>query len=582
MNRITTLVLLLLVAALGIFFFYKKENPPPPANPSLLAGFNPNAVSEIFFESIDRGIRANFRRVPGGWEMIQPFHYPAETSTLDAFLSPLEHNSCTLVADLALRPDLSLEPYGLTKPRAVIRIRQGGPQDGKDRELRLGSESLGGDQIFVLAENKLLQTSRNLLNATQRNLEEMRTRETFRIPYEAVREFEVWKGGDSMKFRNSEGLWQIESPWKEPADSAQVASFLAALVGIRVEKFLDDHPGVDSSYGLDPAMYRVILRDGKREDELRLGRSPTTGDFVARRMDFPFVWLVKPDVEQFFQQSASEFRNRIFFRAFRDQIEEVRLLNAAGEMALVRKDGAWRMAAPREWRLDRNAVEDLLDQLQRLQVADFPALGSQTLADVGLDTPALSVQVKAARENPVRVIFGKRDAAGKRFARRDGTQAALLVEESSVPFLATSLFDYLDPVLLSFAEEGLKRIEIVRREPQSAETKLAWTRDAAGRWRRLGAEGAPEEKEDRKLVDSMDRFLFWKGKKALQEISDPAALGTPWMEIRYFDGNADESGMPSAVAPIWKLESSRIVTRGSVPVAWELDSKIVEMLLGLF
>lgn len=575
MNRTTTFVLLLLVAALAIFFFRKKESPPPSTNPPILEGFHPQAVSEVFFESLDRGVRASFRRVPGGWEMTLPIVYPAEAAMVEALLSPLEHNTCSRIADLQLRPDLSLQAYGLEKPRAVIRVVQG----GKNREIRIGAETLSADQVFVIAEGHLLQTSRNLLNATQRNLEELRNKAVFRIPFESVRAFEVWRGGESMRFRNEEGLWQMESPWKEPADSAQVNAFLAALAGIRAEKFFDDHPGADASYGLDPPMYRVILRDGKHEEELRIGRAPS-GDFVARRTNFPFVWVVSEEFERFFHQSASEFRNRTFFSAYRDQIEELRLQTQAGEMALVFRDGVWRMASPREYRLHRVAVEDLLDAMQRLVVSEFPESQSRSLAELGLEVPQLSVQLKAARQAPVRVFFGHREGATKRWARRDGTDTALLVEESAVPFLTTSFLDYIDPVLLAFDEPNLKRVDLVRRNA-SGEMRRSWVKDAAGRWRPWGAEGALAEKEDAAFVASLDRFLFWKGRKALFEIRDALLFGSPEMEIRYFQASAESGATPEFVAPLVKNGEGVWITRGREPVAFDLDPKIVALLESL-
>jgi len=72
---------------------------------------------------------------------------------------------------------------------------------------------------------------------------------------------------------------------------------------------------------------------------------------------------------------------------------------------LIRKDGeTWHMEKPQQWRLNRFAVENILDQLRFLRMeTSFPVSeierSGMTLADYGLDTPSVLLSIGEGEEN---------------------------------------------------------------------------------------------------------------------------------------------------------------------------------------
>ena len=573
MNKLTTFVLLLFLGALGAFYYYAtrvRPAPNPLAKPRIFSNFDPGAVSELFFEHLQRGIRASFRRVPGGWELRQPLVYPGEAAVVEAILDPFQYNECTLVADRGKTPDL--EAYGLQSPRAVVRLTMG----GVSREVLVGSEDISGNEMFVLADGKVLRTSKNLHNALERTVEELRSKRIFTIPFGDIREFEVNRGALLMRFRVQGNNWWMDEPWHERADAPAVNAFLAALLSIQVAKFHDDHPAEDKYYRLDSPEYRVLVRAGERQEELRLGRE-VGGGLLAKKTSFPFVWELEPEVLKAFEPGPENFRDHGFFRVFREEMQEIRIGSRSGEIVFVKKLGFWNLAAPREYPIERTAVEDLIAAIEKLQAIGFAEQKEQGFAAFGLDAPSLWVQIRAGTENPVKVWVGKEDGGGNRFVRRQGEDTVLLVDAQSLSFLDQGVLAYVSRSMLHLSDQEIRKVEVL-----SGEKKAAWLRDASQRWKRLDASGKPGEEEDSRFAGNLDYLLHWKGVEVISE--DPSVLQTdsPQLEIRFYSdaGGGAEPPLRSRVIVV-KDPSGNLLTGGADRLVYTLDPKVFERILSL-
>lgn len=575
MNRLTTAVLLAFLAVLAALYYYATKVRPAPnplARPRILEGFDPAAVSELFFEHLQRGTRASFRRVPGGWDLTQPLVYPGESAVVEAILQPFQYNECALVGDPARPPGLDLEAYGLKTPRGVIRLTMGGAA----REVLVGSEDISGNEMFVLADGRVLRTSKNLHNALERTVEEMRSKRIFTLPFRDVREFEVDRGALRMRFRIQGNNWYLDEPWQERADAPAVNAFLAALVSIQVRKFHDDHPTEDRYYGLDPPEFRVLVRAGGSREELKIGHD-SAGFLLGKRTDFPFVWELAEEALKLFEPGPEQYRDHGFFRAFREEMEEIRIGARSGEIVFVKKLGFWNLAAPREYPIERAAVEDLIAAIEKLQAVGFAEQREQGFAAFGLDAPSQWIQIRAGKEGPVKLWVGKEDGGGSRFVRRQGEDTVLLVDAGALSFLDQGVLAYVSRSILHLSDQEIRRIEVV-----AGDKGAAWLRDSRGRWKRLDAAGKPGEEEDARFVADLDYLLHWKGNEVLAE--DPSLLEgeAPAMEIRFFADAGEGSDPPLRNRiVVGKDPAGKLLTGGVNQLVYSLDPKVLERIVAL-
>lgn len=584
MNRLTTLLLLLLLLGLGAFYYYQANYRVPEelaaAKPQLIRDFRSEWTSEVFFEDLIRGTRAGFRRVPGGWEMREPFLYPADASAVEAIIAPFQYNNCVLVADLEKNPQTPLASYGLATPRVVIRLTHA----GKEEKILLGEEDLSSEQLFVLSQGRVLRTSRNLHNATQRTLEELRSKQIFVQDYNQIREVELTRAGlPTLRLVLKGGVWNAESPWKGKADSPMVNLLLSEILRVEVRRFYDDQPKPDASYGLDPPDYRVKLRSDYAEEELKVGRQGD-GILVAKKVGANFIWELSEDVIRALERNAEDFHDRGFFRYFRDELKELRLGTPSSEIVFVKKQNQWKLAAPREYPLDKDAFEDLLVEIERLAVDSFAEAGPSGLAAFGLEAPSRWVQILAEGRKPEKFWVGNENEKGYRYVRRDGDESIALVAKASLSFLENNPLDYVNRRALDLSELETSRIEMIRREGTNKVSKV-WIRNVGNLWVALDENGNAKQEEDRRFAEQLDLILHWKAKRVVSEDIRPYGFENPTLEIRYFDNGSlteGENAKAKQAIAIVKDAGGHCFLLGKNRLVYEIDAKSLENLISLF
>lgn len=165
--------------------------------------------------------------------------------------------------------------------------------------------------------------------------------------------------------RGADG-WSLVLPAQDQADNDVVEAFLDQIMGEKSSASVGEGAQIKwSEYGLDQPMGSVILETNSGAKQIVTvsmkknfeGLPFLRRDEESRILVGNLVWI------DFLTKSVDHFRN---LKVFRNQISKVDLIkvrNAQGEFELKNKEAQWVSSSHSQWKLDQNAVREILTQL---------------------------------------------------------------------------------------------------------------------------------------------------------------------------------------------------------------------------
>src|SRR5262245_15238676 len=185
-----------------------------------------------------------------------------------------------------------------------------------------------------------------------------------------------------------------------------------------------------------------------------------------------FVWIYEIGGEEA-RKSSEEATKRLFPGVEAGQVEWIALTTADGHAArLERKDGAWRLVAPVEFRADRAAADGIASALAQLtSEASYP--DPQPPETYGLGEGARQVSFGAGGAEHSLRIGAKAPLGGNSYVSVAGNLDVLTVQTYRVGAIGKRLDELRDRRIVEFAEDAVQRLSlrwpdggvVVAREP---------------------------------------------------------------------------------------------------------------------
>ncbi len=214
--------------------------------------------------------------------------------------------------------------------------------------------------------------------------------------------------------------WRLLEPHDTRADTAAADRLASSLSTLEKQRTLDDAD--PEAVGLDQPRATVTVKTADSETTLRVGAEiPASSNMIVAAGDQTFV--VADSIWSTLATEPGEWRSRELFPLHRGAVESVELSTPEASVELVRRDDRFWIAAPLEDLADAERVDQLLDAMFRVEVAQFFDPPEIPAEDTGL-APApgrLSVAL-TGREQPIVVELGAplAEDADQRYARIDG------------------------------------------------------------------------------------------------------------------------------------------------------------------
>lgn len=264
------------------------------------------------------------------------------------------------------------------------------------------------------------------LNATDSPAEKL-----FTVDASAIQEVRMKnEAGETSTLQRKGDGWTIAELAGVDADSTEAGNVVSSLASLESQRIVDDAPASLAEYGLDAPRATVAFTDPAGVDHTLLigSKTPTGGDLYAKLADAPRVFLIGSWLEETFNRSRFDLRDKSIVKFARDAVSSVTITSASGTIALAQKNGEWRMTSPSDAPADAAAVDGLLNTLMgaRMQsIVDTP-----NPASMGLTRPAASVAIAAGPTRAVLEVGGP--AADGTVYARDTVRDLVFTVESSV------------------------------------------------------------------------------------------------------------------------------------------------------
>jgi hypothetical protein len=217
---------------------------------------------------LERGSRkATFTKVEGTWKLTEPLEAQAEQTDLEEFIN----EAARLQADeLVADKPADLKPYGLDKPEARWRFLSG---DKEVLNLLIGAkDQMGGRVNAKLANDGLVFLLKPSL--TTKALAEYRNRAIWPAAPDAaqVEGLRFGYAKNPFSLEKAGGVWQALGKPEFLVNSRTVSDTLAAISGLKVERYVADKDADLQLYGLDKPDLVLDIQTPTGKKTLAIGR----------------------------------------------------------------------------------------------------------------------------------------------------------------------------------------------------------------------------------------------------------------------------------------------------------------------
>jgi hypothetical protein len=232
--------------------------------------------------ALERGPRkATFAKVDGTWKLTEPVKAEAEQLDLEDFLNGLAR----LRADeLVAEKPADLQPFGLDKPLARYQFFSG---DKEVMNLLVGAQEKNGPRVYAkLAAGDVIFVLSPTLSA--KALGEFRNRTLWSASLDAaqVERLTITAPKQSFTLAKTDNAWQAVGKPEAKVKTERVNETLAALAGLRAERYVVDKGADLKLYGLEPAELVIEVQAPTGKRTLHVGRTEgNSRRFYARVPD---------------------------------------------------------------------------------------------------------------------------------------------------------------------------------------------------------------------------------------------------------------------------------------------------------
>jgi hypothetical protein len=440
-------------------------------------------LSKPFRDRLDpEKLRAVLEAVPDLWA--EYFVERGNKDLADFGLKEPEQTIEVTRADGA-RVTLLVGKLSQTRERVVLRP----PPPGMPRMVAAATEKVkdeyhyaklqDNDQLFEIKAEKLKQDV--LISAA-----DLRDARVVRFQPQDVRGIELAQGGQKIVFTKEKSDWRMTEPMAVAADNGKVSDLLFKLSSLEAkDKESVRYQSDPKTDGLDKpaATIKLTIEEGRGEPAsggrqpaeggaaktrtvtLLLGRGEAAeaGQLFVKTEGWDRVSKVPDDgLLALARQPALAFRSRRVLDVVAKDLEKIEIQRAGETYALGKIDGTWKLLVPGQPEADRAKVNNLTDDLSRLEAADF--VTDARPEETGLDQPTLTVTLTFSKESnqPARKLLVGKQRPGKPeyYARLEGLDEVFLLRQQLHDDLDQKAVAYRPRELWSIPPDGIASLRI--------------------------------------------------------------------------------------------------------------------------
>jgi len=349
----------------------------------------------------------------------------------------------------------------------------------------------------------------------------------FAVDAGAIAEFTVKAAdGESTTVRKGPGGWQVVAPVQAAADANEPSSITSSLATLELNRVVDENPASVADFGLDPARMEIAftVSGAQAPKRLLIGvKTPPGTDVYARRPGESRVFLIPASVENTFNRTTFDLRDKSVVKADRMTLDSLELTAGGSTLRFARRNEVeWNIVAPRAVRGDFGAIDGLISALSSAQVQKFIANEAADAPEYGFATPTASVTLAGDGKQAVLTIGAEVD--GTLYARDSTRPLVFTVGANLAADLKKPLEHFRRKDVFDFRVFNVARVEFAL----GADTlwlEKTKTPEGPDTWKT----GSGKTLEVSKAEESMLKFSNMKAATFVTAV--PVALKTPLLTV---------------------------------------------------
>ena len=306
--------------------------------------------------------------------------------------------------------------------------------------------------------------------------------------------------GDATSLKKDGGAWKITQPAELPASESEVSALTSALGQAEIVRVIDENPANLTDYGLANPRVEIDFKTAadKGFSKLSIGeKTPTGGDYFAKRNDEKKVFLITASLETSFNRTTFDLRDKTLLKFERDKVDALDI-SAAGKTLAIGKDGGeWKLSKPVQTKADFGSVEGLVGRLQTVQMKSIAADNASPadLKKYGLDKPEATVVLGLGSARAT-LLFGGKAADNTVYARDASKPSVVTVESALLDDMKKGADDYRRKDIFEFRPFNANHIEITRNgQTLTLERTKGQGENAPDTWKRVSPTAGDLDKD---------------------------------------------------------------------------------------
>jgi hypothetical protein len=250
-------------------------------------------------------------------------------------------------------------------------------------------------------------------------------------------------GVQEMLAELTNGGWQMTKPMDSKVRPRVIESLLAYLKVLQPESYLSprevlDHPNAEAEFGFEEPPISLMLYSGDKRRQVLIGARTAPGDQIfVQLVGTPGIHVVSTNLLNFIPRHSGDWRDPALLDWSALKFDRLQVTHAGRTLELLQDPTNLNWRLPRlQARADRQLVEESLNQLRKLQIAEF--FSDKDTVDArqfGLEPPeleltfALGTNVQAVLQfggsvtNATNYVYGRRGQSSDLFAIESGQLA---------------------------------------------------------------------------------------------------------------------------------------------------------------
>ena len=459
-----TIILAIILGLLASFFFLFVFEEEQIVEAERL--FEVDTAEIVLIKVTADGATTTVEKVPmTGWEITDPFRYPADPNIVGTLLREFSTLSpARTVADSAE----SLSEYGLEFPSASVEVSRG---LDKPLVLLLGDVNPTGAAYYAAEQGarRVFLVSSQINGNLRRSTDALRDRSLMRVERDKVDEVVLEKGGGKVVMKlDPYGTWRVEEPYRLPAERDEVINAVNSIAGASAISFVDEAPSSLEKYGLTNPVVKATLksRDGNINHTLSLGHVEM-GRVYAMSSERRNVYSVSTTLLQQLDREPDFYRRLTAFDFQSYRIPTFSMELGDETVTLVKHAFEdWRMTSPYELRANDRLITAMLDSLEIMRIQEHIPVTAANKARFGFEHPVASLSLTIEeRVKPQDILVGlASEDGGHMYIMDPGEEWIYAVNASGLQRLPSTVLELRDNKILRFKGYQVHMFEVITPE----------------------------------------------------------------------------------------------------------------------